>query len=135
MTSPVNRYSYNARNLWLAYGPALVFSSIALGLGLWAFKENNASHSNATSVILSLSRNEALDRLFPACCRGKFPQPTATMQTKVRIKTCDDGTLMLAPEPSEGELPCDRAFRSASGASRVFMRVRTAEVPPESGAP
>jgi hypothetical protein len=124
MTSPVNRYSYSARNLWLAYGLALFFSSIAVGLGLWAFKKNNASHNNATSIILSLSRNEALDKLFPACCRGMFPQPTATMQAKVRIETCDDGTLMLAPEPSEeGELSCDRAFRSASVASKVLVRV------------
>jgi hypothetical protein len=126
MTSPVNRYSYSARNLWLAYGLALFFSSIALGLGLWAFKENNASYDNTTSIILSLSRNEALDRLFPACCRGTFPQPTATMQAKVRIETCDGGTLMLVPESSEeGELPCDRAFRQwflDTGLCRLLLK-------------
>ena len=120
MTSPVNRYSYSARNLWLAYGLALFFSSIALGLGLWAFKENNASYDNATSIILSLSRNEALDRLFPACCRGRFPQSTETMQAKVRIETCR-GTLMLAPEPSEeGELSCGRQSWSASVMSKIL---------------
>ena len=103
MTSPVNRYSYSARNLWLAYGLALFFSSIALGLGLWAFKENNASYNNAISTILPMFRNKALAGLFPECCGGTFPQPTAeAMQARVHVESCDHGNLRLAPKPSGG---------------------------------
>jgi len=89
--TPVNRYSYSSRNLWLAYGLGIFFALIANALGAQAFMENNASHNNSLSTLLSISRDPELANLFPECCHGKLPLPPETMKARLRVEEMEDG--------------------------------------------
>ncbi|KAK6437299.1 hypothetical protein LTR95_006500, partial [Oleoguttula sp. CCFEE 5521] len=69
----VNIYSYNALNLWLAYGLADFFVLLAILLGIFAVRENKAVHNLMISTILTFSRGPQLATLFPPCRHGKKP--------------------------------------------------------------
>ena len=51
-----NVYVYNQFKLWLAYGLAIVFSTISVLIGMTALMSNGASYSNSFSTILRTSR-------------------------------------------------------------------------------
>ena len=87
----VNRYQYNARSLWIAYGTGIGLTLLAVCLGLLAFKVNGASHDNVFSTLLSISRDPDLANLFPPCCHGKLPLPKATMKAKLIVESMKDG--------------------------------------------
>jgi hypothetical protein len=96
--SDVNRYAFNAGNLWIAYGLAILFSLVANVLGMIAFYLNDASHDMSLSTILSITRDRLLDDLFPQCAHGRLPLPKETMKTLLRIvRMSDDMGWSLQP--------------------------------------
>ena len=99
--TPVNRYSYSSRNLWLAYGLGTFFALIANAFGAQAFMENNASHNNSLSTLLSISRDPELANLFPECCHGKLPLPQRTMKARLRVEEMGDGGQSLKPKDTK----------------------------------
>lgn len=116
-STPVNRYSYDARNLWLAYGLANFFALCAVALGLGAFVSNDASHDNAFSTLLSIGRHRSLDPLFPPCCHGKLPLPKETMEARMRLLEQEDGVENLVPTEEIEPLCRTCAARAAAAAS------------------
>jgi hypothetical protein len=81
----VNRYNFNSSTMWTAYGLAIGFSIIANILGIVAFCRNDASHDMSLSTILSISRDQQLDGLFPQCAHGRLPLPKETMSAELKI--------------------------------------------------
>lgn len=121
-TTPVNRYSYDVRNLWLAYGLANFFALCAVVLGLIAFISNHASHNNAFSTLLSIGRDRSLDPLFPPCCHGRLPLPKETMDAPLRVLIQNGGVENLVPPPNVRIKPscrtcAAREARTAAAAS------------------
>lgn len=114
-STPVNRYSYDVRNLWLAYGLAIFFALCAVVLGLFAFISNDESHNNTFSTLLSVSRDPSLDPLFPPCCHGKLPLPRETMDASLRVSRGDGGVENLVPPSNVKVTPSCRtcAIREA----------------------
>ncbi|OQN98782.1 hypothetical protein B0A48_15451 [Cryoendolithus antarcticus] len=95
-TRRVNIYSYNARNLWLAYGLADFFVLLAILLGIYTIGENNAIHNLMISTILAFSRGPQLATLFPPCRHGKKPA-SQTMQSQVRLQPMGNGGETIVP--------------------------------------
>jgi hypothetical protein len=60
--------------------------------------------------------------IFPACSRGRFPQPLETMQAKVWIETEADGSLVLKPKEARRTSACDQCSRRASVVSTGGLR-------------
>ncbi|KAK6436046.1 hypothetical protein LTR95_007767 [Oleoguttula sp. CCFEE 5521] len=89
-TRRVNIHSYNARNLWLAYGLADFFVLLAILLGIYTIRENNAIHNLMISTILAFSRGPQLAALFPPCRYGKKPA-SQTMESQVRLRPMGNG--------------------------------------------
>lgn len=138
--NPVNRYSYSARNLWLAYGLANFFALLSVILGIVAFKHNDASHNNSLSNVMSVSQDPELGLLFPRCCRGVFPLPEETMRAKLKVVPDALGGQSLKPESGQQQVKCEACDRESkrsrssqstqrtqrpSVVSTIFGRVRT----------
>jgi hypothetical protein len=73
----VNVYSYNARNLWLSYGIALLIASLGLLVGILAVYKNGVSHSNGFAGLLCATRNETLSALTAGLSLATRPLDTA----------------------------------------------------------
>ncbi|KAF2094276.1 hypothetical protein NA57DRAFT_60907 [Rhizodiscina lignyota] len=116
-TTPVNRYSYDVRNLWLAYGLGNFFALCAVALGVIAFISNDASHNNAVSTLLSIGRDRSLDPLFPPCCHGRLPLPEETMNAPLRVLKQDDGVENLIPPPGVKIEPSCRTCEARAAAA------------------
>ncbi|CZR62929.1 uncharacterized protein PAC_12826 [Phialocephala subalpina] len=58
-----NEYFYSPEHLLQSYGIALVFTTMAIVLGLLSLRSNGASHSISFSAIMSITRNLQLDEL------------------------------------------------------------------------
>ncbi|KAF2674051.1 hypothetical protein BT63DRAFT_366381 [Microthyrium microscopicum] len=145
-TNPVNRYTYSARNLWIAYGLALLLSLFAILLGLLAFLTNEASHDNSFSTIMSITRDPALGPLFPDCCHGKLPLPSASLDAKLRIREMEGGGESLMPvghvpivctacmEKQGNVMDGQRPGRLRRSIEYANYRLRSQEVPRKKGA-
>ncbi|TIA32899.1 hypothetical protein D6C78_07919 [Aureobasidium pullulans] len=59
-TSFQNVYIYDSRTLWIAYGLAIAFTSIALFIGTTAMILNSASYNNNFSTVLRVSRSSRM---------------------------------------------------------------------------
>jgi len=57
MVSYHNVYFYSPGTLWLAYGIAILFSSISATVGIVAVYSNGLSYSNDFSTVLRVSRH------------------------------------------------------------------------------
>ncbi|KAF1845162.1 uncharacterized protein K460DRAFT_245116, partial [Cucurbitaria berberidis CBS 394.84] len=78
-------YDYRPRNLWLAYGIAIVCSFAGVLLGLQALWLNGVSHDNSFSSIIATTRNSFLDKLTLGYSLGAAPLPKDIGQTKLRF--------------------------------------------------
>lgn len=110
---PVNRYFYDIRTLWLAYGLAVFAALGAVLIGGVALAANGSSHNNAVSTLISICRHESLAPIFPPCCHGKLPLPDETMKTKVQlIKSKAGGQENLEVHPRGMAVPVCKLCRA-----------------------
>lgn len=65
-SSTQNAFSYEPRNLFIAYGIGLLFSLIVVMFGLLCIKSASASYTNTFSTILRTTRNPELDAVVPS---------------------------------------------------------------------
>ncbi|EYB28031.1 hypothetical protein FG05_35257 [Fusarium graminearum] len=63
--SAQNAFSYEPRNLFIAYGIGILFSFIVVIYGLLCIKAASASYTNSFSTILRTTRNPDLDTVIP----------------------------------------------------------------------
>ncbi|CEI63337.1 hypothetical protein FVEN_g132 [Fusarium venenatum] len=63
--SAQNAFSYEPRNLFIAYGIGILFSMIIVIYGLLCIKSASASYANSFSTILRTTRNPDLDTVIP----------------------------------------------------------------------
>ncbi|KAJ9629864.1 hypothetical protein H2203_002246 [Taxawa tesnikishii (nom. ined.)] len=63
-TTPVNRYAYASRNLFLAYGIAFFTTLVCVLTGLRALFVNEGSRDMTFSTIMTVTRNPTLDELI-----------------------------------------------------------------------
>jgi hypothetical protein len=59
----MNIYTYNARNLWLAYGFTIFATLYCIAASIRASQLNGVSHDSSFSGIMSTTRNPTLDTL------------------------------------------------------------------------
>ncbi|KAH8679682.1 hypothetical protein BGZ60DRAFT_481059 [Tricladium varicosporioides] len=85
ITSSVNVFAYNARNLLLAYGIALLATLFALTLGLRAIFLNGVSHNSSFSGMLCTTRNPTLDALAKGRTLGAEPLERDIGKTRLRF--------------------------------------------------
>ncbi|KAM0540054.1 hypothetical protein ACHAO7_011567 [Fusarium culmorum] len=64
--SAQNAFSYEPRNLFIAYGIGILFSFIVVIYGLLCIKSSSESYTNSFSTILRTTRNPDLDTVIPA---------------------------------------------------------------------
>ncbi|OAP61920.1 hypothetical protein AYL99_04123 [Fonsecaea erecta] len=62
---PQNIYTYEAAQLWLAYGIAILANVLCLLTGMFAMRRNGLSYSNDFTTIMRTTRNPNLDLLVP----------------------------------------------------------------------
>lgn len=72
-TVPINMYAYHPKNLYLAYGFALVFALLANALGAFAYVSNGVSYDSLFSTILRTTRNPDLTLLIGGSGAGALP--------------------------------------------------------------
>lgn len=89
-----------------------------------AFINNQASHNNSFSTILSISRDAKLDNLFPDCCHGKLPLPKDTMKAHLRVAQMDDGGQSLQPRDNERSICKACVARAAAEAPPRPLGIR-----------
>lgn len=86
-------YSYNWRNLLLAYAIAAAAAAACAAVGLQALVENGYSASTTFSSILLTTRNADLDDLARGHCLGEFPLAKDVGDTRLRygiLRSQDD---------------------------------------------
>ena len=82
--SPQNAYSYEPRNLFIAYGIGILFSLIVVIFGLLCIKAASASYTNSFSTILRTTRNPELDAVVPSA-ETSGAEPLSKHLSNVRL--------------------------------------------------
>ncbi|EUC40326.1 hypothetical protein COCMIDRAFT_9778 [Bipolaris oryzae ATCC 44560] len=80
-----NMYEYSPRNLWVAYGAAIVCSFAAVLLGLRALWVNGVCHDNSFSAVVAATRSRYLDRLTRGHSLGATPMGEKILRAKLRF--------------------------------------------------
>ncbi|OQV06566.1 hypothetical protein CLAIMM_11115 [Cladophialophora immunda] len=78
---PQNVYTYEAEQLWLAYGVAILANVLCLLAGTFAMQRNGLSYNNDFTTIMRTTRNPNLDLLVPEA-ESSGAQPVAPRTTK-----------------------------------------------------
>lgn len=78
-------YTYNWRNLVLAYSLAVAAAALSVGVGLAALRTNGYSAGASFSSILLTTRNPDLDALAEGYCLGARPVPNEVGKTVLRF--------------------------------------------------
>ena len=82
--STQNAFSYEPRNLFIAYGIGLLFSLIVVMFGLLCIKSASASYTNSFSTILRTTRNPELDAIVPSA-ESSGAEPLSKHLSNVRL--------------------------------------------------
>ena len=82
--STQNSFSYEPRNLFIAYGIGLLFSLIVVMFGLLCIKSASASYTNSFSTILRTTRNPELDAVVPSA-ESSGAEPLSKHLSHVRL--------------------------------------------------
>jgi hypothetical protein len=82
-------YSYNAQNLWLAYGVAIFVTLFSLVVGFYAMYSNGVSYRTSFSAIMATTRNRVLDDVMVGSSLGADPMREDVMQTRLRFGVLD----------------------------------------------
>lgn len=91
VSSPQNFYSYNTRNLLLAYAIALGVSVGCVIVGFLALHENGVSQGTAFSSVLVTTRNSELDQLAVGHCLGRDPIGKEIGEVRLRFGEIVEG--------------------------------------------
>ncbi|KAL4926437.1 uncharacterized protein BDV17DRAFT_293646 [Aspergillus undulatus] len=82
---PQNFYTYNDRNLFLAYGVALGVTIASTIVGFLALHKNGVTHSTSFSAALLTTRNPELDGLAFGHCLGSDPLEKEVGRVRLRF--------------------------------------------------
>ena len=83
---PQNYYTYNAMDLFLAYGIAIAVVAICVVVGLRAYIINGYSASASFSTILLTTRNDDLDKIAQGHWLGSQPLAEELQGLKLRVR-------------------------------------------------
>jgi hypothetical protein len=87
--NPATFYSYNWRNLVLAYAIAICVTAACLAVGLHSLVENGYSAGTSFSSILLTTRNTDLDELARGYCLGESPLADEVGKRRLRYGLLD----------------------------------------------
>lgn len=74
--SPQNEYHYEPRNIYIAYGSAILLTSVLAAVGLLTIHASSASYGSSFSTVVRTTRSAGLDKLVsPAASTGAEPTP------------------------------------------------------------
>lgn len=77
---------YSAEKLWLAYGIAILFTLIAVVIGLYIIMSTGTSYSNNFSTIFRKARGAESDVVIhPGDHDGKYPLPDYLKKATIRF--------------------------------------------------
>ena len=83
--SSFNIYSYNARDLWLAYGIATGATLLCTVFGLYAIWRNGAAYQNAFSTFLRTTTDYSYQALVDPVDDGAEPLPKHLAEASIRL--------------------------------------------------
>jgi hypothetical protein len=83
--SAQNAFSYEPRNLFIAYGIGILFSMIIVIYGLLCIRSASASYANSFSTIVRTTRNPGLDAVVPNA-ETSGAEPLSKNIGKIRLK-------------------------------------------------
>lgn len=90
--SPQNAYSYDPRNLLIAYGIGILFSLIVVIFGLLCIKSASVSYTNSFSTIVRTTRNSELDAVVPSAeTSGAEPLSKHLSNVRLVLRRQDNG--------------------------------------------
>lgn len=129
--TPVNRYAYSIRDLWISYGLADLFAMLALLLGILAMILSKGSRQLSLSNLLSITRDPLLTPLFKTCSHGTGHVPQETLNSEIMIKRTETGELSLQPKgevnpPNVVCKSCEKAERRRSS-QPTLMKTKTVD--------
>ena len=78
-------YSYNAHNLWTAYGIAILVTLFSIVVGLVALYLNGVSYRTSFSTIVATTRNDELDEIMIGSSLGADPMCRDVMLTRLKF--------------------------------------------------
>ena len=121
--TPQNAYSYNPRNLAIAYGLSLGFSAIAVVAGLICIFGAQGSFSTTFSTILRTTRGPQLESLVQTPeTHGRDPVPSRLSRTKIVLKqqsgATSTPTLFIVEGTADVELHETRRPQELKGGKR-----------------
>ncbi|KAJ6198750.1 hypothetical protein J3E72DRAFT_414986 [Bipolaris maydis] len=91
-----NMYEYTPRNLWIAYGAAIVCSFAAVLLGLRALWLNGVCHDNSFSAVMAATRSRYLDRLTRGHSLGATPMGEKILRARLRFGVLEPEDVVAA---------------------------------------
>ncbi|OJD38901.1 formylmethionine deformylase-like protein [Diplodia corticola] len=92
-------YTYDPRNLLLAYGIATVSTFLMVCAGFFAYRSNGASYSSAVSTFICTTQNPDIKDIISDQTSGAQPLPADIAKTKLRfgiVKRRETGGGMLS---------------------------------------
>lgn len=81
--SNFNIYTYNPRDLWLAYGIAAGSALVCVVFGTYAMWRNGAGYQNVFSTFLRTAREQALQSLIDPTDNGAEPLPSDLAEASI----------------------------------------------------
>ncbi|KAK6609643.1 hypothetical protein H4I96_03574 [Botrytis cinerea] len=133
ITSNTNNY-YVYHPLWLliSYGLALLFSVIAVAVGVHAIHSNGVVHSNSFSAIVATTRNPELDKFLGRSCLGADPLREDSEQRRLKFGLVSDevitGNLKSADGESESQWQMEKHSHVAFGPEQNVGQLRKGEL-------
>lgn len=85
ITTLVNVYTYDWRNLVISYAIAAALALGTVILGSFTFRRNGVSHASSFSAIVATTRNPDLDTLTKGQCLGAVPLSEDMGRTRLRF--------------------------------------------------
>ena len=95
VTSPVNIYAYNSRNLWITYSIAIGLSLITTIIGCLSVPANGIGYTKSFSAIVETTRDPALNGLKSSAFSRSYSPLSTDFKTPVqrlkleRLKSTD----------------------------------------------
>lgn len=78
-------YSYDARDLWLAYGISIIATLLIVAVGVFSLMANKASYSGKFSTIVRSTKMSRLDIIVSEQDDASDPLPDSMKDTKVQV--------------------------------------------------
>lgn len=79
-------YQYKPKDLWIAYGIAMLATAIAAVVGLHAVWIRGEGYSSRFSTIVRVAKNTGLDRLLDGQDDGSDPLPEHIARARLQVK-------------------------------------------------